>query len=88
MLRQTLQRPKSKDQSPFSRNPNPRIQPPIHSVSQHVGNYVGETDHEHATLDDTIVTFTDTVFDEQQSQTRPAEDFFGNDRAGQQDSEL
>src|SRR6266496_5275451 len=67
---------------------DPGIEPSIDHIRKHVCDYVSHADHEDAALHDAIITFTDTVFNQQETQTRPAKDLFRNDCAGEQNAEL
>src|ERR1051326_1769886 len=70
------------------RNPNPRVEPAIKHVSQRIGDNVGRANRQHTALHDAIVALADAIFHQQQTETRPTENLFGNDRAGEQYSEL
>src|SRR6476646_3338861 len=85
---------KSKVQSPKSKgakaedlpHSDPRIQPPIHHIGQHVRDDVSDADDEDASLNNSIVPLSNSVFDEQQTQSWPAKNFFSDDCTSQKNS--
>src|SRR6185295_9929910 len=71
-----------------SSDTDPRVEPAIDHVCKQVRDDVSHADHQHAALHDAIVTFSDAIFDEQQSQARPAENLLRDDRAREQHTKL
>src|SRR5678810_990166 len=67
---------------------NPRVEPAIDHICEQVREDISHADHEHATLHDAIITLSNSILDEQQSEPGPAENLFGNNRACQQNAEL
>src|SRR5215216_7434241 len=72
----------------ISRNPDPRVEPPVEEVRQRVGQDVGDADDEDAALDEPVVALVDALLDEEEAEPRPVEDLLGDDGAGEQHAEL
>src|ERR1041384_1615089 len=66
------------------RNPDSRIQPAIQQISQRVREDVSRADRQHTSLHDAVIAFGDSVFNQKQPETGPAENFLGDDCAREQ----